>query len=325
MGGIDLRHAIFALIAIFVILSVMTAGCEEANNITYKKEKSMSLNYDQKVSGTGFFSSYKYSLMLDALTPPPFNGTETKSKAHGSGKVDFDLKMHVESYHTYENYTNPQYIEEREEFDNEEFENADSIIELKEDSKMSYSSVSMAVGSRYYNLRPVIFNSLLNENVWIKNRDNFNSMTYATEGAHMLPHRALDIYANYATTTMNVSIENLTSGKVHFGVLGLTGAPQDMEGSAGLAMKAWKRPLTEVDEDYVGTFDHIRKNMTIIVILPFDDTKDEEWLPCCSLHGSYGGGWDYMYEVDRRSFGASTNGVFDCTCFKVPNKAQFAE
>lgn len=319
-----MRHAIFALMAIFVVLSIAIAGCTDANDITYKKEKSLMMDFNQKVSGTGFFSSYKYSLMRDALTPALFNGTEIKSKAHGSGIIDDNLTMHVESYYSYENYTNPQYNEEREEFDDEDFEDADSIIKLKEDSKMSYSRTSMAVGAQYYSRHPVTFDSLVSENSRLKNLDNFNSMNYAAEGAHNLPRRLLDIYANYATTTMNVTIENLADGKVHFGVLGLAGAPEGEGGSAGLAIKAWQKPLTEIDEDYIGSFS-IDKKMTIKVKLPLEEEKEEEWLPCCSSHGGRGGGWYGMYPGDRKGFGASANGIFDCTCFKVPNKAQFAE
>lgn len=324
LGGMDLRHIVLTLIAVFVIMGIVAVGSADKNITVYRSEERIILNFDQKVDGTGFFSSYKYSLMPDALGPALFNGVETKSKAHGSGRVDADLQMHLESYYTYENYTNPEYKEEREKYEDEDFEDSDSIVKLKDDSNMSYNPISMAIGSKYYSLHPVIFNSLLNENAWIKNRDNLNSMIYAAEGAHKLSRRMLDIDANYEVTTMNVAVENLVEGKAHFGVLWLPKIPEDKEGTSGLAMKAWKKPLTEIDEDYVGTF-NISKKMTIRVKLPLEKEKEEEWLPCCSSYGGRGGGWYGMYPGDRKGFGASTNGIFDCTCFKVPNKAQFAE
>ncbi len=82
----------------------------------------------------------------------------------------------------------------------------------------------------------------------------------------------------------------------------------------GLAMKAWKKPLIEIDEDYVGSY-HIEKNMTLSTIEE-EEEEEDEWLPCCYL------GFADLDYADARVFN-SAKGIFDCTCFKVPDKAQF--
>jgi len=49
----------------------------------------------------------------------------------------------------------------------------------------------------------------------------------------------------------------------------------------------------------------------------FDSIKKvDEWLPCCS------GGFFSMNPVDQKTL-KSAKGVFDCSCFVVPTKAQF--
>jgi hypothetical protein len=308
-------------LATFVLINVGAAGYAEENNTMLKEYRNLTYESDQKVSGTGFFSAYKYAFMPDALGPAGalFNGVETKGKGHGSGTIDSDSKMYTESYYLKEDYFDAVY-DEWEPYD--EFEDSNSIIRLKDDGKMTYSPISMAVDSRYYNLHPIVFDSLLKDDAWIKNRDNLNSMNYMTDGAHGL-NRTLDIQADYSSTSMNADV-NLINGKAHFGVLEFAGVPVDEVPEdtseeeilpTGLAMKTWKKPLTELDEDYIGTF-HIKKSMTLTVSSD-DKTKEERWLPCCSSYGG-DGGWYDMKPTDKKGFGASTEGIFDCTCFKVP-------
>jgi hypothetical protein len=75
-------------------------------------------------------------------------------------------------------------------------------------------------------------------------------------------------------------------------------------------MKTWKKPLIEVDEDYLGSF-HITKKMEITTSSE-EEEEEESWLPCCS------GGYMDMNPLDRRS--KNVQGVFDCTCVKVPGQ-----
>ncbi len=321
-----LRKAVFALLALFALICMAVA--EQAddnaayNNPTSIEEKNLIFHLDQKVSGIGFFSTYKYSIMPDVLGTEGrlFNGVEAKNQAHGSGKIDTDSMMYAES-----SYKNTTWIDGTLDEDGEIIQNKEestSVVQVKEDGKMTYGPMAMDIGSRYYNLHPVSFNSLLKEDSWIKNRDGLNSLYHRVDNAHGL-NIALDAQSDNTNNTMNVD-EDLINGRVHFGALQLTGIPvdevpeeSDFEESPvlGLAMKAWQKPSIELDEDYVGSF-HIRKNMTLYTYSE-EKEKEEDWLPCCS------DGWDDMRDYDKIGYGKSTKGVFDCTCFDVPRRAQF--
>jgi hypothetical protein len=175
----------------------------------------------------------------------------------------------------------------------------------------------------------------------MKNRNRFNSLTHSIDQAHGL-NKVLDAQADADTNSMNIE-EDLVDGRAHFGVLQLEGIPVDEEpeeeeeeseeeesddgGSdedaaeevqvLGLAMKAWHgKPLIEVDEEYVGTY-HIAKKMNLSTYAPDPEEKEDYWLPCCYL------GFADLNYADARVFN-SAKGIFDCTCFKVPDKAQFS-
>ncbi len=90
--------------------------------------------------------------------------------------------------------------------------------------------------------------------------------------------------------------------------------------STGIANFKWRQVdtndevLNAGDERFVGDFE-IVKNMHMSS--RFDKTKKEDyWLPCC-----FGGFFD-MNPLDQKPL-KSAKGVFDCSCFDVPAKAQF--
>jgi hypothetical protein len=317
--------ALFALIGMAIAVNGEKEEQLVENNAAYVnpttlEEKNLKFNFKQNVSGIGFFTAYKYAQMPDALGTEgrPFNGVETKNKAHGSGKIDTDSTINAESSYTNKTWINGAYDEDGEVFEDEE--EATSVIQVKENSKMTYSPLVMGIGSRYYSLNPVVFNSLLKEEDWIKNRDGLNSLHHMVDQAHGL-NKVLDAQSDATINTINIE-EDLVDGRAHFGVLQLDGIPIDdepEEGSEeiqvlGLAMKAWKKPLIELDEDYVGNF-HIKKKMNLYT---YSEEEEEEdlWLPCC-----YGGFSDLNY-ADAKLF-KSARGVFDCTCFTASSKAQF--
>jgi hypothetical protein len=290
------------------------------DNPTTLEEKNLKFNFEQKVSGTGFFTAYKYAQMPEDLGTEGrlFNGVEAKNKAHGSGKIDADSNIYAESSYFNKTWINGAYDEDGEEIEDEE--EATSSIQMKEDSKMTYSPLVMGIGSRYYDLHPIAFNSLLKEEDWIKNRDGLNSLHHMVDHAHGL-NKVLDAQSDATNNTMNIE-EDLVDGRAHFGVLQLQGIPVDEEPEEdseevqvlGLAMKAWKKPLIELDEDYVGNF-NIKKNMNLYTYSE-EEEKEDSWLPCCS------GGFGDLNYADAKAF-KSARGIFDCTCFKVPAKAQF--
>ena len=156
------------------------------DNPTTLEEKNLKFNFEQNVSGTGFFSAYKYALMPDATGTEGrlFNGVEAKNKAHGSGKIDADWNIYAENSYTNKTWINGAYDEDGEVIEDEE--EATSIVQMKEDSQMVYSPLAMGIGSRYYNLHPITFNSLLKEEDWIKNRNGLNSLHHRVDHAHGL-------------------------------------------------------------------------------------------------------------------------------------------
>jgi hypothetical protein len=99
-----------------------------------------------------------------------------------------------------------------------------------------------------------------------------NSLHHLVDQAHGLD-KVLDNKSDATDNTMNIE-EDLVEGRAHFGVLQLEGIPVDEEPEEdseetqvlGLAMKAWKKPLIELDEVYVGSF-HIKKNMRLLAVL----------------------------------------------------------
>ena len=127
------------------------------DNPTTLEEKNLKFNFEQNVSGTGFFTAYKYAQMPDALGTEGrlFNGVEAKNKAHGSGKIDTDSNIYAESSYTNKTWINGAYDEDGEVIEDEE--ETTSVIQMKEDSKMTYSPLVMGIGSRYYNLQSCCF------------------------------------------------------------------------------------------------------------------------------------------------------------------------
>jgi hypothetical protein len=325
-----LREGILALLALFALISMAVAEHEDGGLIS-RKENNMTFSIDQKVSGAGFFSTYRYALMPDAIGPEGrlFNGVESKNQAHASGVQDMESLFSGESTYVNESTFNPKleeeemgvYSEHVEVYDDYE-EETTCIINLKEDNILIYSPISLSFGTMYYNRHPLAFKSLIKDGVCIKNRDGFGSLNHAVENAHAL-NKLLDANSDGVNLSLNVE-EDLKEGKSHFGALQLTGYPRDEEpeygepATPGTAMKLWQKSQAVLDEDYIGSF-HIKKNMT----LTFDEDDvewDHAWLPCCS------GGYLTMpiyYRKGSKGFGSDVEGVFNCTCSKVPKEAQF--
>lgn len=322
------------MLVISIIAGWAAAEVEEAeglhekdsayDNPTTMEEKSLKFAFEQNVSGNGFFAAYKYAQMPDSLGKEGalYNGVEAKNMAHGSGKTVTDSILYAESSYTNKTWVNGAYDEDGEEIEDEE--ETVSQIQMKEDSKMIYSPSVMSIGSGYYDQHPVLFNSLLREEDYIKNRDSLNSLHHLVDQAHGLD-KLLDAQSDAENTSMRVE-EDLTDGRAHFGVLQLNGIPVDEEPEEdseeeseekpvlGLAIKAWKKPLIQIDEDYIGSF-HIKKNMNLHIASE-EEEKEESWLPCCSA------GFSDLNYADKEVF-RSARGIFDCTCFQAPDKAQF--
>lgn len=347
MEGIGFRDAVLGIVVLALVgfIGIVAAQDLEDNYILEKEEKSLTFAMDQRVSGAGFFSTYRYALMPDAIGTEGrlFNGVELKKKGYGSGTINTESLFSAES--TYTNTSHLFDIDEEEENEilrgrdeievvDEYEEEATSVVSLKEDSNMTYNPTVMPIGAKYYALHPITFKSLLNDETSVKNRDGFNSMNHKIEGAHgldMALDAQSDSQSDATSTTMKVD-ENLINGRAHFGALQFAGIPRDeeaeedteeeTEGDApimGLAMKAWHKPLVEVDTDFVGTY-RIKKKMTLATS---SEEKEFEyaWLPCC-----FGGYLDMptAYQKGAMGFGSNVKAIFDCSCAQMPSEAQFS-
>lgn len=325
-----LREVLILLLALFELTSVASAEVIEDKSITSAEdaeadlisekpssfeETKMTFNFDQKVSGKGFFATHKYFLMPDALGTKGrhFNGVEAKDKAHGSGNVDSDSKIYAER-----SYTNKTWIDGYIDEDGKvvlDEEETSSTVQIREDSKMTHDALPMGVGLGYYSLHPVVFDSLIKKEDSMKNCNGYNSLYHMVDMAHGLDIE-LDAQSDATNNTLKVK-EDLVNGRSHFGVLSLSGIPKyeapeedDSEESEtlGLDLMSWRDPIVEIYQDYVGNF-HIEKNMTLYTYEK-EEEEEEPWLPCCM------GGYEYIYPIYRRSL--SAEGIFDCTCFQVP-------
>jgi hypothetical protein len=341
-GGIDLKKAILMglILVAFVGLSAaqLPYGWYNAGGtqVAINTEKNLSLNFEQSVQGSGYYTTYAYVKM---------GNLALKNHMHGSGQLTSDTVL---AAYKKESDKHPWYLD---------WTDMDTTcIQFKEDNQMIYAPFKMAVGNGYYAMNPVDFSVLIKENSWVKNYRAGTSMQHEVEYAHALDKK-LDITAKenythifdpvwegYAYTNMKVE-EDVTDGKVHIGVLqarfdnadvnaiDATGTaapggqkwPRDLSDASNLNpdfgwTSAWYHPAVEIDEDYWGTY-HIVKNMTLEVPYRRVDTA-VDWLPCCS------GGYLTMAKYEQmgtRGFGSNVKPVFDCTCSKYNLAAEFPE
>ncbi len=310
-GGINTKR-----LGMMLLLTAFLAGVASAE---YTIKDNLTLDMKQSVSGEGYFMTYKYAKMPNALGVSGIgnNGVEFMDYSHGSGTIDTESILSAKNY----NATNG--IDENYGHDHAE---ELSCIQLKEDNAMTYSPIAFGVGTGFYAGRPLQFNSLLKEKTWLKNRGSATSMHHEVEYAHALD-KELDLLVkdfisedDPSVSMMNIS-EDVTAGRAHIGIL--QGDPdevseEDVDGNQFVVDTAWKKPLVYVDEDYWGTY-HIEKLMNLTASLD-ETTADDDWLPCCS------GGYLTMpepYQKGTKGFGSDVKGIFDCTCSKAPDKAEF--
>lgn len=313
-GGIDTKKLGIILLLIAFLTSIASAEYTSKNNLT--------LDMKQSVSGEGYFMTYKYARMPNTLGLSGIgnNGVEAMDYSHGSGMIDTESILSTQTSDE-TNYG----VDKSEDYDPDHAE-ALSCIQLKEDNAMTYSPIAFGVGTGFYAVRPLQFNSLLKEKTWLKNRGSATLMHHEVEYAHALD-KELEILAkdfisedDPSVSMMNIS-EDMTAGRAHIGLL--QGDPdivskEDADGNMFMVNTAWKKPLVDVDEDYWGTY-HIEKLMNLTASVD-ETTEDYDWLPCCS------GGYLTMPDAYRKGsngFGSDVAGVFDCTCFKAPTKAEF--
>jgi hypothetical protein len=319
--AVSLLRAIIGLSVIITAAGVATAEYTYENNITF--------SMDQSVNGDGFFRTYKYAMMSNALglENPRFNGVEAKGDSHGSGTLQSESNMAAKSTDVRDGAIPNEGGVDLEPFiDTEE---AFNQITMKEGNSMVYAPISMGLGVGYYSAHPIGFNSLVNDRTWIKNRGFLQSMSQSVEYTHSLNkemdadvHDYETFEADPGTAKMNLT-EDMVDGRVHISVLqtNTTSIPEEANESFYYETESFapfyknKRPDIEVQEDYVGSY-HLTKNMVL-----YGDAEetydDEDWIPCC--------GYRFLDSLKDYpdSWALDQKKIFDCTCFSVPSKAQF--
>lgn len=320
--AINLIQAIIGLSVISMAIGLDAAEYTYGNNITF--------NLDQSVHGDGFFRTYKYATMSNALgvSNPRFNSVEAKDSSHGSGELQSEFSMAARSTDRRDGVVPMENGVELEPFI--DAEEAFNQITMKEASNMVYRPMSMAVGAGYYSAHPVTFNSLLNDKTWAKNHGFLQEMYQSAEYAHSL-NKEMDLdvqdYETYTadpgTTKMNLT-EDIIDGRAHIKVFqgNFSAIPDEINESTFAESESFntpyyrnRKPDIEIQEDYVGSY-HLIKNMVL-----FGDAEetydDEDWIPCC--------GYKFLDSLKDYpdSWGLDQKKIFDCTCFSVPSKAQF--
>ncbi|HWQ20374.1 MAG TPA: hypothetical protein VN455_11395 [Methanotrichaceae archaeon] len=260
----------------------------------------------QSVEGDGFANSYSL-LSTDYL--------HLKNIAHGSGRCSQKSVVHSRQLTRYN-------------ISSAGFSNtSDSEIKLDQVTNATYSPESLIIGR---SSRALSFASKWSEDTGIKNSGMGASMGESIDRATTMSNdisTRLYSYSDYWDTDEWVDwddygciLRTLSDSYVNESIQSAslkTGS--DFTGAAKFyAVQAIDSPKTArllIDENYLGTFS-LTKNM-VLSDRRFRNAHDEGWLPCCS------GGWSAMDAHDRLGYGASAEGIFDCTCFKAPSSAQF--
>lgn len=279
-------------IIIALLAATLLVGMAAANMVSDETTNNVTFNFEQSVEGNGYFMTYKYIQLTSPDTGQ--KGPMLKDYVHGSGSIDNEVLLTAERIDTTKTADGLTILEQY------------SCISMREDSSMVYSPMTIAMGNGYYARNPIRYDSLLKEKTVIKNYRPVTSMHHQIEYAKAID-KDLEIlvkdknysisdpfYEGVGYTSMKIT-EDVTDGKIHIGVL--QGEPDDMATTGYLipATTAWKNPMIEVDEDYIGTY-HIEKNMTIVV--PYmREVVNEDWLSCCI------GGLDDLSDKDKKAFG----------------------
>jgi len=275
--------------AVIALLLFMVASASAAWQKQYEH------TFEQDVSGNG------YAMVRQNVNTPTL---ELQNYMHGSGSVDAaTLISSNESVNKYypQDVNTQVYLPA-------EYAYSGNISFL-EQNEMVYSPVTMAYGTGYYAEHPITYNSKLKEETWGKSYQEGVSMRHQIEYASAFVKDIgvdLECKEPVPTTATKYSSspengvglarmrveEEVTEGTVHVGEL-----------VAGSEDHAWKNPLIEIDENYVGTFT-ITKNMEFCAT-KYAKKVRPDWLSCCI------GGYETIEDDDKMW---DESKVFSCEC-----------
>jgi len=262
------------------------------------RSESMQFNYEDSVSGHGNFASNNKITTQGPHADPRVTmrlaDVYLQKMNHGSGSIERESL--ITSNESTNNQIDPDVIY------------AFGLIATLDNHSLVYAPQSMTIGNGYYVTHPVNFESLLGEKTQIKNYASKTSMDQEIDYAHGINMDQVasvedDYYDTGVAKSLSRTLMNL-EGDVTDGTANL----KMLQGGSRRSKIAWSNPDIDVDQVYTGTFDFaIKMNLTVPV---YKSVEEDHWLPCCSS------GWDNMNLNDKKGYGASAKGIFDCTCFK---------
>jgi len=280
------------IIMVFSVLLSMPALSWAADNPDgyYKKHEHQ---FAQDVSGDGFAMVYQ---VVNTET------LQLQNYMHGSGSMDtatlIDSYQKSGCYYSVADkykgtYGTSKYPHE-------------GNISFVEQNEMSYAPQSFVFGTGYYEQNPVVYKSKLKEKTCGKSYQEGVSMHHQIEYAEgfnkdikvdLLCKESKPDEKGLGLARMEID-ENVTNGMVHIG---------ELVTDTNITAKNWKKPLIEIDENYVGSF-KIKKTMEVSATKSSVTKPKSDWLTCCV------GGYGAMDDNDK-AWGEEE--IFDCTCRQV--------
>lgn len=281
-----------------LILIVLIGLAVSADGLLEERSKGVQFNYEDSISGHGNFASNNKIIAQGPHADPRMTSRLAdmylQKADHGSGSIErVSIIISNESTKT---QVDPDVIY------------AFGLIATMDNHSMVYEPQVMSIGSGYYTMYPVQFNTLLGEKSQVKNYASKTHMVHEIEYAHGINMDLVssvedDYYDTGVAKSLTRTLMNLegdvTDGTAHLEML---------QGGTRKSKTAWSNPDIDIDQVHVGTF-NFAANMNLTVPV-YKSVSDDSWLPCCS------GGWKDMMSSDKNDFGADAKGVFDCTCPK---------
>ena len=267
----------------------------------FVENKSVTFNYEDSISGHGFFGSYdniaEQGPHADSRIQNRLADVVLQKMDHGSGSIEKDTIINSNTLNSTQDVEPYDMIYSY------------AMIAALDNGSMIYSPQTISIGNGYYSTHPVKFNSLLSDKTQIKNYASETSMVQETEYAKGinkdLTASVEDDYSGWdpskglARSIMNLN-EGVNSGTAHIGML--QGNKASI-GTSDFGKSALHNPNVNVDEVYTGTFNlGFKMNLTMPV---YTTWYEEAWLPCSCYAG-----WDDMNLHDQRYHSAM--GFFDC-------------
>ncbi|MDD5047867.1 MAG: hypothetical protein PHH09_02975 [Methanoregulaceae archaeon] len=301
MGTAESNHKImthFSYLAYSFLAIMALAAIIIGSGVGLSTDEEMTFNYEQSTKGTGFFNSYR-EVAVDSV--------KTKTITHGSGMTDSSDILKAQRISEYNVDYEPDNL----------LTNTTSReirhISGNEEDKITYTPITVDIGTGYYKDNPIEYASQLakrtciknyqisnavnheikyaenvntNQQIWIENNESY-AFTYGSNPYYLDPE---SVCCRDSITNMKF-VEDVT-GMIHIGATGVA-TSVNHEGN-----EIYQNIY--IDEDYFGEYT-LSRNITFEKKEPDLCARQSSWLCCC-----FGG-----YDVKRYPI------VFgdDMTCF----------